>query len=362
MTLTEKQGGSDLRANTTVAVPVGDGEYRLTGHKWFCSAPMCDGFLVTAQAPAGLSVFLVPRWVEGARNTFRIQRLKDKLGNRSNASSEVEFEDTRAFLVGEAGTGVKAVLPMLHRTRFDCIAGSTALMRQSVSQAGWHVRHRNAFGKRLVDQPLMTNVVADLALESEAAMALILRLAGAFDASGDPVEEAFRRSALSVGKYWVCKRSPGVVIEALECHGGNGYVEDWPMARFYREVPLYGIWEGSGNVIVLDVLRALAREPETGPAFLAEVQRARGRDDRYDAAVDKLEVELAHPDEAGARRLVERMAVVLQAGLLLRNSPQPIAEAFLATRLAGDHGGVYGTLPSAVGTAALLERIPSLRI
>lgn len=360
MTLTEKQGGSDLRANTTVAVPVGDGEYRLTGHKWFCSAPMCDAFVVTARAPEGLSVFLVPRWVGGERNTFRLQRLKDKLGNRSNASSEVEFEDTRAFLVGEAGSGVKAVLPMLHRTRFDCIVGSTALMRQSVSQAAWHVRHRHAFGKRLVDQPLMTNVVADLALESEAAMALALRLASAFDVEGDAVEEAFRRIALSVGKYWVCKRSPGVVTEALECHGGNGYVEEWPMARLYREAPLYGIWEGTGNVIALDVLRALAREPETGPAFLAELDRARGLDDRYDAAVDELESRLGRPDEAGARRLVERMGVVLQAGLLLRHAPQAIAEAFLVTRLAGDHLA-YGTLPSAVGTAALLERIPSLR-
>ncbi len=361
MTLTEKQGGSDLRANTTVAVPVDEEEYRLTGHKWFCSAPMCDAFVVTAQAPEGLSVFLVPRWVAGVRNTFRLQRLKDKLGNRSNASSEVEFEDTRAFLVGEPGGGVKAVLPMLHRTRFDCVVGATALMRQSVSQAAWHVRHRQAFGKRLVDQPLMANVVADLALESEAALALTLRLAASFDASGDPEEDAFRRIALSVAKYWVCKRSPGVVGEALECHGGNGYVEEWPMARAYREAPLYGIWEGSGNVIALDVLRALHREPETRAAFLAELARARGRDARYDAAVAELEERLAHPDEAGARRLVARMAVTLQAGLLLRSAPEAIAEAFLATRLAGEHGGVYGALPPAVGTAPLLERVPSLR-
>ena len=295
--MTEKQGGSDVRANTTRAEPTGvddawGREFRLTGHKWFCSAPMSDAFLVLAQAPGGLSCFFVPRVLpDGTRNVFRIQRLKDKLGNRSNASSEIELDRTAAWLVGDEGRGVATIVQMVTRTRLDCVIGSAAGMRQSVAEAAWHVRHRNAFGALLIDQPAMTAVVADLALDSEAATLTAMRLARAYDddaaASGstDVPEQAFRRLATAVAKYWICKRGPGHAYEALECLGGNGYTEAFPLARRYREQPLLAIWEGSGNVIALDVLRVLAREPEAFEAFFDVVGEAAGEHAAFDLAL-----------------------------------------------------------------------------
>ncbi|MEU0060796.1 acyl-CoA dehydrogenase family protein [Streptomyces sp. NPDC006334] len=355
MGMTEKQGGSDVRTNTTAATPTAEpGVYTLRGHKWFTSAPMCDVFLVLAQAPGGLSCFLVPRVLpDGSRNPFRIQRLKDKLGNRSNASAEPEFDGTVAWLVGEEGQGVKTILEMVNCTRLDCVTMSAALMRKTLVEAGHHVRHRAAFGARLIDQPLMRNVLADLALESEAATALTLRLAGAADRAvrGDAREQAFRRIATAVGKYWVTKRGPAFTAEALECLGGNGYVEDSGMPRHYREAPLLSIWEGSGNVNALDVLRALTREPATADVLFDELESARGADARLDAAVDSLRVRLSEGTEGGARRLVERMALALQASLLVRYAPPAIADAFCATRLGGDWGHAFGTLPDGPGGA-----------
>jgi putative acyl-CoA dehydrogenase len=360
MGMTEKQGGSDVRSNTTVAVPAADGTYRLTGHKWFTSAPMCDVFLVLAQAPGGLTCFLLPRVLpDGTRNTFRIQRLKDKLGNRSNASSEPEFDDTVAWRLGDEGRGVRTIIEMVMMTRLDCVIGSTSLMRACVAQATHHARHRQAFGDYLVDKPLMRHVLADLAIESEAATVLMLRLAAATDAAADdPHEAAFRRLGLAVGKYWVCKRGPNVAAEALECLGGNGYVEDFPMARLYREAPLNSIWEGSGNVNALDVLRALAREPQALEAFLDEAGAAAGADRRLDAALAELRDELSDGAdvEVRARRVVERMALVLQGSLLVRHSPPAVADAFCASRLGGDWGSAFGTLPAGVDTRAIVER------
>ena len=362
MGMTEKQGGSDVRANTTVATDAGDGTWRLRGHKWFTSAPMCDLFLVLAQAPAGLSCFLVPRVLpDGSRNTFRIQRLKDKLGNRSNASSEPEFDGTVAWLVGEEGRGVRTIIEMVAMTRLDCVLGSAAGMRAAVVQAVHHAQHRSAFGGRLVDKPLMRNVLADLQLESEAATTLAMRLAGAVDRAsrGDAQEQAFKRLAVAVGKYWVCKRQPPLVAEALECLGGNGYVEESGLPRLYREAPLNSIWEGSGNVQALDVLRAMVREPASVEAFFLELDRARSIDARLDAAVDGLKQGLADLDdvEVRARRLVERMALVLQGSLLVRHAPAPVADAFCASRLAGDWGHAFGTLPRGVDHAAVLARV-----
>ncbi|MGW1599078.1 DNA alkylation response protein [Streptomyces sp. NPDC002343] len=360
MGMTEKQGGSDVRTNTTVATPTGEpGVYTLRGHKWFTSAPMCDVFLVLAQAPGGLSCFLVPRVLpDGSRNTFRIQRLKDKLGNRSNASSEPEFDRTVAWLVGPEGRGVKTIIEMVNCTRLDCVMASATLMRKTLVEAGHHARHRSAFGARLADQPLMRNVLADLALESEAATTLTLRLAGAADRAvrGDAGERAFRRIATAVGKYWVTKRGPAFTAEALECLGGNGYVEDSGMPRHYREAPLLSIWEGSGNVNALDVLRALGREPDTVEALFAELALARGADARLDATVAALKARLAETDQVGARRLVERMALALQASLLVRHAPHPVADAFCASRLGGDWGHAFGTLPAGTGLDAILER------
>jgi putative acyl-CoA dehydrogenase len=361
MGMTEKQGGSDVRANTTRATPNGDGTWSLRGHKWFTSAPMCDLFLVLAQSPAGLSCFLVPRVLpDGTRNTFRIQRLKDKLGNRSNASSEPEFDGTIAHLVGEEGRGVRTIIEMVSMTRLDCVIGSAALMRQAVLQATHHASHRSAFGGLLIDKPLMRNVLADLSLESEAATTLMMRLAGAIDRSqrGDAQEQAFKRLAVAVGKYWVTKRAPNVAAEALECLGGNGYVEESGMPRLYREAPLNSVWEGSGNVNALDVLRAMSREPESVDAFFAEVDLARGAEPRLDDAVIGIKAGLADLDEIEmrARRLVERMALVLQGSLLVRYAPQPLADAFCATRLAGDWGHAFGTLPRGVDTASLVTR------
>ncbi|WP_329314954.1 acyl-CoA dehydrogenase family protein [Streptomyces sp. NBC_01278] len=363
MGMTEKQGGSDVRANTTVAKPLdATGEYLLTGHKWFCSAPMSDGFLVLAQAASAgkdrLTCFLVPRVLpDGTRNAFAIQRLKDKLGNRSNASAEVEFDGTWARRVGEEGRGVRTIIDMVAATRLDCVLGSAALMRQALTQAVHHAEHRSAFGARLIEQPLMRNVLADLALESEAATTLALRLAAAYDA-GTEQERAFLRIAVPAAKYWVTKRCTPMVAEALECLGGNGYVEESGLPRLLRESPLNSIWEGSGNVQALDVLRALQREPHALNAFLQEVGRARGADHRLDSAIKGLLTELADLEgiEARARRVVERMALVLQGSLLVRWAPPEVADAFCASRLGGDRGSAFGTLPHTLGLAALVER------
>ncbi len=355
MGMTEKQGGSDVRTNTTRAEPAGDGSYLLTGHKWFCSAPMCDAFLVLAQAPDGLSCFLLPRVLpDGNRNVFRIQRLKDKLGNRSNASAEVEFDGTYAVPVGAEGRGIQTIIEMVATTRLDCVLGSAALMRQAVAQAIHHCRHRHAFGAALVDQPLMRNVLADLALESEAATALAMRLAAAVDHG----EHDLLRLAVAVAKYWVCKRTPGQVGEALECLGGNGYVEESGMPRLYREAPLNSIWEGAGNVNALDVVRALRRQPAALDAYLGEVGAASGADRYLDHAVKDLLQSLADLDavEAGARRLVERITMVLQASLLVRFAPPEVADAFCASRLGQDWGYAYGTLPRRLDHLALMDR------
>jgi putative acyl-CoA dehydrogenase len=354
MAMTEKQGGSDVRANTTRAVPDGEG-YRLTGHKWFCSAPMCDLFLVLAQAPEGVSCFAVPRVLpDGTRNVFRLQRLKDKCGNRSNASSEVEFDQTYGRLVGEAGRGVPTIIEMVAHTRLDCVVGSAAGMRWAVANATWHAAHRSAFGKLLADQPLMQNVLADLCVESEAATALALRLARAYDEE----DTAFKRLATAVGKYWVCKRFPPLAAEAMECLGGNGYVEESGMPRLYREAPLNSIWEGSGNVNALDVLRALAKQPAALEAYLDEVDLAAGADKRLDAFVDGVRAEFADMTgiEARARRIVEKLALALQGSLLVRHAPPAVADAFCASRLAGDAGLAFGTLPAGVDARTIADR------
>ena len=365
MGMTEKQGGSDVRTNTTMATaspggPLVGETYRLTGHKWFCSAPMSDAFLVLAQTGAGVGCFLVPRVLDdGSRNVVRIQRLKDKLGNRSNASSEIELDGTWAVRVGEEGRGIRTIIDMVASTRLDCVLGSTATMRAALVRAVHHARHRSAFGALLVDQPLMRNVLADLALESEAATVLAMRLAHAADAG----EHELGRLAVGLGKFWVCKRTSPMVAEALECLGGNGYVEENGLARLYREAPLNSIWEGSGNVNALDVVRALTREPASLAALGKELALARGHDQVLDAAIDECEAASAvalGPDAPwGARRLVERLAVTLQAALLVRHSPGPVADAFVASRLGGDRGVSFGTLGTAVGATTvdlLLER------
>jgi putative acyl-CoA dehydrogenase len=360
MAMTERQGGSDVRANTTRAVPSGtDGEHLLTGHKWFCSAPMCDAFLVLAQAPGGLSCFLLPRVLpDGTRNRFHIQRLKDKLGNRSNASSEIELDNAWAVMVGEEGKGVKTIIEMVNHTRLDCVIGSASIMRQAVAQATHHTAHRKAFGKLLSEQPLMVNVLADLAIESEATTILMMRLAGAFDRSSEAEEAQFRRLAVAVSKFWTCKRAIAVVAEALECHGGNGYVEESILPRLYREAPLNSIWEGSGNVNALDVLRAMEREPESVNAFFTEVDAARGSDPRHDRAVADLRRELSNTNEfeSRARRIVERMAMVLQSSLLLRYGDPVVADLFCSSRLDNDWGHSFGTLQSAGNLKSVIER------
>jgi putative acyl-CoA dehydrogenase len=342
MAMTEKQGGSDVRANTTRAEAAGGGRWELTGHKWFCSYPPCDIFLVLAQAPAGLSCFLLER---GPGMEF--QRLKDKLGTRSLPSSEVEFRSAPARLLGEEGRGVATIIEMVTHTRLDCVIGSAAGMRRGVAEAIWHARRRSAFGARLVDQPAMVNVLADLALESEAATATALRLARAYD-EGD---HALRRFATAVAKYWICKRATPHAAEALECLGGNGYVEESPLPRLLRDAPLNGIWEGSGNVIALDVLRALAREPAAGDAFMAECELARGADSRLDAHLDGLAMPA---DPWSARRAVEDLALAFQASLLVRHAPGFVADAFCA-RLENP-GRVFGTLPAGVDGAAIVAR------
>ena len=356
MALTEKQGGSDVRANTTAATPGDDGTYRLTGHKWFVSGPMGDVFLVLAQAPGGITCFLLPRWLpDGSRNQFAIQRLKDKMGDRSNASSEVELDGSVAWRIGEEGRGVRTIVEMVNRTRLDCSLGSAAGMRQAVTEAIHNARHRSAFGSRLVDHPAMLGVLADLALESEAATAAVVRLAGAYDR-----DEEFARIGTPVVKYWVCKRQPGVVAEAMECLGGSGYVEESVMPRLFRQSPLNGVWEGSGNVITLDMLRAIQRNPGSLEAFLAEVQAAGGLDRRFDHASARLLDELsAEVTEVGARRVAGLMAVLLQASLLMRNAPAFVSDAFVATRVAAT-AGVYGDVPGEMGAVAIVERaLPS---
>ncbi|MFE7975995.1 acyl-CoA dehydrogenase family protein [Streptomyces shenzhenensis] len=359
MGMTEKQGGSDVRANTTAARPLAEaGTYELTGHKWFCSAPMSDGFLVLAQAPDGLTCFLVPRVLpDGSRNVFLLQRLKDKLGNRSNASAEVEFAGTWARRVGEEGRGVATIIEMVAATRIDCVLGSAGLMRQAVAQAVHHCTHRKAFGGKLVDKPLMRNVLADLALESEAATALGLRLAAACDDGGER-ELALLRLAVPAAKYWVAKRCAPLAVEAAECLGGNGYVEESGLPRLVRESPLNSVWEGAGNVQALDVLRALRREPQALDAFLLEVARARGADHRLDGAVKDLLTELGDLEsvEGRARRLVERMALVLQGSLLVRYAPPEVADTFCASRLGGDWGSAFGTLPPSLDLASVVDR------
>ncbi|MEU9393115.1 acyl-CoA dehydrogenase family protein [Streptomyces sp. NPDC048324] len=359
MGMTEKQGGSDVRANTTAATPLAEeGTYTLTGHKWFCSAPMSDGFLVLAQAPEGLSCFLVPRVLEdGSRNVFLLQRLKDKLGNRSNASAEVEFDGTWARRVGEEGRGVRTIIDMVAATRLDCVLGSAGLMRQAVAQAVHHCTYREAFGGKLVDKPLMRNVLADLALESEAATVLALRLAAAWDDGGEQ-ERALLRLAVPAAKYWVTKRCTPVVVEAAECLGGNGYVEESGLPRLVRESPLNSVWEGAGNVQALDVLRALRREPTALNAYLQEVGRARGADHRLDQAIKNLLTDLADLDgiEARARRLTERLALVLQGSLLVRFAPPEVADSFCASRLGGDAGAAFGTLPHTLNLKSVVNR------
>ena len=353
MAMTEKQGGSDVRANTTRAEPVGDGVYELTGHKWFCSYPPCDVFLTLAQAPGGLSCFLF----ESSDPGFRVQRLKEKLGTRSLPSSEVEFHGVRGRLIGEEGRGVHTIIRMVNHTRLDCLIGSAGGMRWGTVHAINHTRHRSAFGKLLADQPLMQNVLADLALDAEAATATAMRIARAYDEDDAP----FRRFGTAVSKYWVCKRAPHHAIEALECLGGNGYVEESGMPRLFRDSPLNSIWEGSGNVAALDVLRAMVKEPEGLPAFLAECELAAGANAHLDAHIASVKDEIAGLVDAGdtqalARRVVERLALALQGSLLVRNAPAAVADAFCAARLGGDGGRAYGTLPAGVDTAAIVDR------
>lgn len=368
MSMTEKQGGSDVRTNESVATPTSvDGEYTMTGHKWFCSAPMSDAFLMLAQAPDGLTCFLVPRWTpDGKRNGIHIQRLKDKLGDRSNASSEIEFRDIWAQRVGDEGRGVRTIIEMVSHTRLDCVLGSTAIMRHGVAHASHHAHYRTAFDRTLDQQPLMANVLADLAIESEAATVGALRLAATFDADADDVdhehEQLLKRFLTPVMKYWTCKRAPQHAAEALECLGGVGYVEESGLPRLFRQSPLNGVWEGSGNVICLDVLRAVGREPRVLDAFWEELDRSRGADQRLDGAVDALQ-QMTHDAltdlgslEFNARRLVERFALVFQASLLVQHSPHAIADAFIASRLNDTGGGVFGTLVHGVDTAAIIDR------
>lgn len=362
MGLTERQGGSDVRVNSSVAVPVNGGgpggEYRLTGHKWFTSAPMCDAFLVLAQAPGGLSCFLVPRILpDASRNSLYLMRLKDKLGNRSNASSELEYADAAGWLVGEEGRGVSIIIKMVNGTRMDCANVSVSLMRQAVSQAAWHVTERAAFGDLLIDKPLMQNVLADLELETEIGTLMVMRMSGAVDRSPiDEAEAGLARIALAVGKYWLTKRSTPVVREALECVGGNGYVEESILPRLYREAPVNAIWEGSGNVIALDVLRALARSPESANVFLAELDRAAGADVVLDREVAGVRTMLAAPvDEVDARRLIEKMAVCWGAALAVQHEPV-IADAYIRSRLDGDWGSEFGTLSQHADVESIARR------
>ena len=366
MGMTEKQGGSDVRANTSVATPAGDGTWRLSGHKWFTSAPMCDGFFVTARtgdSAQGISCFFMPRFLpDGARNDIRIQRLKDKLGNKSNASSELEFEGTVAWLVGEEGRGIPAILQMGVFTRLDCSLGSTGIMHQCVAQAVHHARHRRAFGRRLVEQPLMRNVLADMALEAEAAVALSMRLARAYDRADEDAEVEFRRVMTAVCKYWICHRAPALAFEAMEALGGNGYVEEAPLARFYRELPVNSIWEGSGNIMCLDVLRALGRSPASAEAIVQVLEPARGGNAIYDRFCDRLTARFAtgqaqEQRELQARQLVSDLALAVSASLLLQHAGDA-GDLFCRSRLDGPpgYGMTFGNLPEHPAMASLIER------
>jgi putative acyl-CoA dehydrogenase len=366
MAMTEKQGGSDVRANTTRAEPLNGGgpgaEYEITGHKWFCSAPMCDAFLVLAQTQTGISCFLMPRFTpDGERNRFHIQRLKEKLGNRSNASSEIEFRGAWARMVGEEGRGIRTIIEMVGHTRLDCAIGSSAGMRTGVAQALHHTANRSAFGRRLIEQPLMRNVLADLCVESEAATASVMRLARSYDeaAAGDANAELFKRIATPVLKYWICKRAPSHAVEALECFGGNGYAEESGMPRLFRESPLMSIWEGSGNVQALDTLRAMVKSPASTDALFEEIDGARGSDHRLDGFVDRLREEISSSPETlevRARRVVEHMALALQGSQLVRHGDPAVADAFCASRLDGDWGGAFGTLPAGADFEAIITR------
>ncbi len=373
MGMTEKQGGSDVRSNTTLAYPVPPSEaralfgddaadvYRLVGHKWFFSAPQADAHLVLAQldpgGSAGLSCFLVPRFLpDGSHNQVRVQRLKDKVGNRSNASSEVEFTGAHGWLLGQPGRGVPTILEMGSHTRLDCVLGSAGIMRAALTHALHHARHRQAFGRALAQQPLMQNVLADLALESEAATAFALRLARCFDHPGDPAETMLARVLTPAGKYWICKRGPGFGAEAMEVLGGGGYVEEGALARLYRELPVNSIWEGSGNVMCLDLLRAFARSPQAAEALAGELALAGRSDPHYAAFVERLLADLAAGDESGARVLAERIVLAVQAALLLRHAPGYVSSAFVASRLAREPGGAYGRLPAGTDCAAILAR------
>src|SRR4051794_18747834 len=366
MGMTEKQGGSDVRANTTMGRPINGGgpgaEYELTGHKWFFSAPQCDAFLVLGQAEAGISCFLMPRRLpDGELNRFRLQRLKDKLGNRSNASSEIEFDGALSRLVGVEGAGVRTIIEMVNHTRLDCASGSATGMRHGVAMAINHADNRATFGKLLVEHPLMQNVLADLAVESEAATISSLRLARAYDEAiaGDEEAQAFKRIANAVLKYWICKRAPSHAVECLECLGGNGYVEESGLPRLYREAPLASIWEGSGNVQCLDVLRAMVKSPTSVDAFFAEVLQSAGAEPKLDAFVSSLREEIPGEIETiefRARRIVEKMAVALQASLLVRYGNPAVSDAFCATRLSGDWGQAFGTLPAGTDFSSIIER------
>jgi putative acyl-CoA dehydrogenase len=359
MGMTEKQGGSDVRANTTAAIPGADGVYRLTGHKWFLSAPMSDAFLVLAQAKAGLSCFLVPRFLpDGSVNGLHFQRLKDKLGNRSNASSEVEFHEAGGWLVGEEGRGVAAIVDMLTYCRLDCAVSSAGLMRSALASAIHHAEYRQVAGRALVSEPLMQQVLADLALDVEAATALSFRLARAFDRASDPRAAAWRRLMTPVTKYWVCKIAPALVAEAMECLGGNGYVEDWPLARIYREVPVNAIWEGSGNVMALDVLRVLQREPDVAELVTEELRGAVTGHAELTAAFQRLEAVLYEPRllDARGRQLVEMLAVLAAATILRAQAPAAVADAFIATRIAGPARQTYGQGLDKADLKAILAR------
>jgi len=357
MAMTEKQGGSDVRANTTRAVRNGSG-YVLTGHKWFCSAPMCDAFLTLAYADGGLTCFLVPRWTpDGERNAMYLMRLKDKMGDRANASSEIEYHGAYAERVGEEGRGVRTIIDMVHHTRLDCITAPTAYMRQALANALWHTAHRTAFQKKLIDQPLMRSLLADMAIESEAATALTFRIARSFDEGADEAAAAFARIATPAGKYWINKRVVNVAYEAMEAHGGAGYIEDGVMPRIYRQSPLNSIWEGSGNVVCLDVLRALLRDPRSAQVLVAELEVSRGTNRLLDRAVDDVKALLAGaPDEALARRYTETMALALQGAVLVRSAPDFVADAFCATRLCDRPGLSHGAIGAKIDADAITER------
>jgi len=358
MGMTEKQGGSDLRTNTTRAEAVAGG-YELTGHKWFFSAPMCDAHLVLARTEGGLSCFFVPRYrPDGSKNAVQIQRLKEKIGNRSNASSEVEFHGAWGRMVGKEGRGIPTIIEMANITRLNCVMGAASLMRQCVVQAIHHARQRHAFGKRLVEQPLMQNVLADMALESEAATQLMMRMAEAFERDDSPLERAYQRIVTPAGKLWTTKRSIELSAEAMEVFGGNGYMDEGPMGRLYRETPVLSIWEGSGNVMALDLLRAVAREPEAMAALLADLQEGCHGDAALRPHVAALGSLLASPapQEAPARRSAQSLVLLLQARLLRERAPAAVADAFIASRFDNAHGRIYGTLPDTSTLPAIINR------